>query len=336
MQPQYIGNNDYRGYLNYQAQHGYGDAAQILKYAGNDGVLGNTSVLGGAGAKNLAQMNATRYAEFQKQQQASFQAPNLFAGASGGTAPSYAATAPNWDINAIYNQAGGQAAAQVNPYYTSQLQQFQQNQAQAKALQDQQRQLSIQNLQNTLTNNLQGNETSRTRTGQDALQSEQQIGIAADQRQQDQGQQFDQARLAQAKQLAGQGLTGSGLGQQQALQSETARNVQESRQGQQDQQQVAAQELTKARTFEDLANSDVLSKQAESQGEKGVQIDWDKFVQGQASDLQGQQQSLEQARLSQLSTVQKQLAQQQLNNMIHAISNPGVRAAAAAAYGGRF
>jgi hypothetical protein len=261
-----------------------------------------------------------------------FHAPNLLGGGGGNYAP----TAPNWDINAIYNQAGGQAAAQVNPYYTQQLQQFQTNQANAKALQDQQRQLSLQNLQNTLDTNLQGNETSRGRTSQDVLQNEQQISQQADYRQADQGQQFDQARLAQAKQLAQGGLTGSGLGNQQALQSETARNVQEQRQGAQDQQQVAAQELSKARTFEDLANSDVLSKQAKGQGEKQVGIDWDKFVQGQATDLQSQQQSLEQARLSQLSTVQKQLAQQQLNSMIHAISNPGQRTAAASAYGGAF
>jgi hypothetical protein len=261
-----------------------------------------------------------------------FQAPNLLAG--GGA--NYAPTAPNWDINAIYNQAGSGAASQVNPYYTQQLQQFQQNQTQAKALQEQQRQLTLQNLQDTLNNNLQGNETSRTRTGQDVLQNEQQIGQQADYRQQDQGQQFDQARIAQAKQLAQGGLTGSGLGNQQTLQSETARNTQEARQGVQDQQQVAAQELTKARTFEDLANSDALSKHAKDQGEKGVQIDWDKFVQGQASDLQQTQQSLESERLQRLSTVQKQLAQQQLNNMIHAISNPGQRAAAASAYGGAF
>lgn len=262
----------------------------------------------------------------------SFHAPNLLAG--GGA--NYAATAPNWDLTSIYNQAGGQAASQVNPYYTSQLQQFQNNQSQAKALQDQQRQLTLQNLQNTLTNNLQGNETSRGRTSQDVLQNEQQLGIAADQRQQDQGQQFDQARLAQAKQVASQGLTDSGLGSQQTLQSETARNVQESRQGEQDHQQVAAQELTKARTFEDLANSDVLANQAKGQGEKQVSIDWDKFVQGQASDLQSTQNSLESERLGRLSTVQKQLAQQQINNMIHALSNPGQRAAAASAYGGAF
>lgn len=256
--------------------------------------------------------------------------PNLLGGGSYATPP------PNWNLSSIYNQAGSQAAGQVNPYYTKQLQDFQTNQANAKALQQQQQALNLQNLQNTLTTNLGQNELQRGRTSQDVLQNEQQVGMQADQRQQDQGTQFDQARIAQAKQLAGQGLTGSGLGEQQTLQSQTYRNTQETRQGAQDQQQVAAQELTKARTFEDLANSDVLAKQAEGQGEKQSSIDWDKFVQGQASDLQQTQQTLEQQRLAQLSSVQKQLAQQQVNDMIHNLSNPQQRLAAASAYGGSF
>jgi hypothetical protein len=211
-----------------------------------------------------------------------FHAPNLLAGS--GT--NYAPPPPNWDLNAIYNQAGGAAAGQINPYYTQQLQQFQQGQVQAKALQEQQRQLNLQNIGNQLTNTMQSNETSRGRTSQDVLQNEQQIGQQADYRQQDQGQQFDEARIAQAKQIAQGGLTGSGLGNQQTLQSQTTRNTQELRQGEQDHQQIAAQELSKARTFEDLANSDVLAKQSKTQGEKQVSLDWDKFVQGQASDLQ--------------------------------------------------
>jgi hypothetical protein len=148
-----------------------------------------------------------------------FHAPNLLAGS--GT--NYAPPPPNWDLNAIYNQAGGAAAGQINPYYTQQLQQFQQGQVQAKALQEQQRQLNLQNIGNQLTNTMQSNETSRGRTSQDVLQNEQQIGQQADYRQQDQGQQFDEARIAQAKQIAQGGLTGSGLGNQQTLQSQTTR-----------------------------------------------------------------------------------------------------------------
>lgn len=329
----YIGNQDYRGYLNYLGSQGNAQAKQLITGGTNNlGYVNNQGQYGGSGlpiSQGLYDANTNLYNQYQ---QLSSYNPNANLGGSA----SYAASAPNWDINSIYNNAGGAAAAQVNPYYTSQLQQFQTNQAQAKALQQQQHDLNLQNLQNQLTNTLQGNETSRGRTSQDVLTNEQQIGQQADYRQQDQGTQFDQARIAQAKQLAQGGLTGSGLGNQQALGSETSRNVQEQRQGAEDQQKVAGQELTKARTFEDLANSDVLSKQSEAQGEKQQQIDWDKFVQGQASDLQSTQQSLEQQRLAQLSSVQKQLAQQQINSMIHNLSNPQQRLAAASAYGGAF
>lgn len=329
----YVGNQDYRGYLNYLGSQGNAQAKQLITGGtSNLGYVNNEGKYTGSGlpiTQGLYDANSNLYNQYQ---QLSSYNPNANLGGGG----SYAATAPNWDLNSIYNNAGSGAAAQVNPYYTSQLQKFQNDQAQAKALQQQQHDLNLQNLQTQLTNTLQGNETSRGRTSQDVLTNEQQIGQQADYRQQDQGQQFDEARIAQAKQLAQGGLTGSGLGNQQTLGSETSRNVQEQRQGVEDQQKVAGQELTKARTFEDLANSDVLSKQSEGQGEKQQQIDWDKFVQGQSEGLRSYTDQAEQERLSRLSTVQRQLAQQQVNDMIHNLSNPQQRSAAASAYGNSF
>lgn len=324
---------DFRGYLQQVAP-------KYLAFTGNNATIDPTksgyetnlaSYVNTPGNRQTVQNEVNKlYEQYNSQNQARFQAPNILGGGSYATPP------PNWNLSSIYNQAGSQAAGQVNPYYTKQLQDFQTNQAQAKALQDQQRTLNLQNLQQTQDTNLAQNETQRGRTSADVLQNEQQVSMQADQRQQDQGMQFDQARIAQAKQEASQGLTGSGLGEQQTLASQTARNLQESRQGAQDQQQVAAQELTKARTFEDLANSDVLAKSANSQGQKQQQIDWDKFVQGQASDLSQTSQSLEQQRLSRLSQVQQQLAKQQVNDMISKLSNPQQRLAAASAYGGAF
>lgn len=334
---------DFRGYL--QSIN-----SPALAYTGNDGKIDPTkheygigsganvpvgNAYGVLGAQRAQTYVNSLYGKYQQQSQNPTSVPPGYGGGGGGGA-NYAPTAPNWDINAIYNSAGAGAAAQINPYYTSRLQQFQQDQAKAKALQQQQHDLNEVNLEAQLNNTLGQNTLQRGRTSADTLQNEQQIGITADQRQQDQGTQFEQARLDQAKQLASGGLTGSGLGQQQVQQSQTAYNTQESRQGAQDQQQVAAQELSKARTFEDLANSDVLSNKSFTQGQKQANIDWDKFIQGQASDFTSTQQSLESERLQRLSSVQKQLAQQQLNNMIHAISNPGQRAAAAATYGGKF
>lgn len=247
-----------------------------------------------------------------------------------------AAYAPPLDISSIYSQAGAKAQANVNPYYTKQLQDFQAQQAQNKALQQQQTQMNIQNLQTQLANTLQGNSITQGRTAQDALTSEQQAGIQADQQQQTQGTQFDQARIDQAKQLASQGLTGSGLGNQQVLGSETARNTQESQQAQTQQQATQQTELLKNRTFEDLARSGDLATQSETQGETQANFDLNKYIQGQAGDLQNEQQTLEQQRLAQVSQETQSQAKLLVNQFIQSISNPAQRQAAVQAYGGAF
>lgn len=249
---------------------------------------------------------------------------------------SQAAYAPPLNLSNIYNQAGKTAASNVNPYYTKQLQDFQAQQAQEKALQQQQTQMNITNLQTQLQNTLQGNQITQARTGQDVLANEQQIGIKADQAQQDQGTQFDQARIAQAQQLANQGLTTSGIGQGQVAQSEVDRNTQEARQAQDNQQQVQQQELFKSRTFEDLARSGELATQGEATGEKQANFDLDKFIQGQASQLQQQTQSLEQQRLQRIAQETQAQAKLLVNNFIQSLSNPAQRLAAAQQYGSAF
>lgn len=244
--------------------------------------------------------------------------------------------APPLNLSSIYSQAGAKAASAVNPYYTKQLQDFQAQQAQDKALQQQQTQMNIQNLQTQLQNTLQGNSIAQARTGQDVLQNEQQIGIKADQQQQDQGTQFDQARIAQAKQLASQGLTTSGLGEQQVQGSQDTRNLQETRQAADVAQQNQAQELFKSRTFEDLARSGELAGQAEKTGETQQNFDLNKFIQGQAYSLQQQTQSLEQQRLARVSQETQNQAKLLVNQFIQSISNPAQRLAAAQQYQGAF
>lgn len=249
---------------------------------------------------------------------------------------SQAAYAPPLNLSSIYNQASSKAASNVNPYYTKQLQDFQAQQAQEKALQQQQTQMNIANLQTQLQNTLQGNQITQGRTAQDVLANEQQIGIKSDQTQQDQGTQFDQARIAQAKQLAGQGLTTSGVGQGQVAQSQTDRNTQESRQAADAAQQQQQQELFKNRTFEDLARSGELAGQAEKTGETQQNFDLNKFIQGQASQLQQQTQTLEQQRLQRVAQETQAQAKLLVNKFIQSLSNPAQRLAAAQQYGGAF
>lgn len=246
------------------------------------------------------------------------------------------AYAPPLNLTDIYNQASTTAQANVNPYYTKQLNDFVAQQAQAKAQQQQQTQMNIQNLQDQLTNTLAANQTSGARTAQDTLANEQQAGIKADQTQQDQGTQFDQARIAQAKQLAGQNITTSGTGAQQVLGSETDRNTQEARQAADLQQQNQQAELLKSRTFEDLATSGALAQQTETKGETQANFDLNNYIQGQASDLTKEQGTLEQQRLQQVGTETTNQAKLLVDQFIQSISNPAQRAAAAAQYAGAF
>lgn len=256
--------------------------------------------------------------------------------AAANAAAQQAAYAPALNLGDIYNQASTTAQGAVNPYYTKQLSDFQTQQAQSKALQQQQTQMNIQNLQTQLANTLQGNQITQGRTAQDVLGNEQQIGIKADQAQQDQGTQFDQARIAQAKQLASQGLTTSGTGAQQVLGSQTDRNTQEGRQAADVAQQQQAQELFKTRTFEDLARSGDLATKQEATGETQANFDLNKFILGQAADLQQQTQSLEQQRLSRVAQETQNQAKLLVNNFIQSLSNPAQRLAAAQQYGGAF
>lgn len=246
------------------------------------------------------------------------------------------AIAPDLNLGSVYNQARGSAESAVNPYYTKQLQDFQAQQAAEKATQQQQTQTNIQNLQQQLQDTLQGNAITGARTTQDVATQEQQIAQKADRTQQDQGTQFDQARIAQAKQLASQGLTTSGLGQQQAFQSEAGRNLQETRQAQDVAQQNQAQELLKTRTFEDLARSGTLATQAETKGETQQNFDLNKYIQGQGFALNQQKDTLEQQRLSRVGQETQSQAKMLVNQFIQSIADPAQRQAAVQAYGGAF
>lgn len=252
------------------------------------------------------------------------------------SAANQAAVAPNLNLSDIYNQASSAAQSAVNPYYTKQLQDFQAQQAQDKANQQQQTQVNIQQLQDQLQNTLNANTLTGQRTAQDTLANEQQAGIAVDQQQQTQGTQFDQARIAQAKQLASQGLTGSGLGNQQVLGSEADRNTQESQQAAAQKQAFDQSELLKSRTFEDLANSGALATKSEATGETQANFDLNKYIQGQVSSLQQEQQSLEQSRLAQVASNTQSQAKLLVNQFIQSIANPAQRQAAVQAYGNAF
>lgn len=254
------------------------------------------------------------------------------------SAPSAPATvyAPKLDLSSIYNQAQNSAAGAVNPYYTKSLADFVTQQTEAQDQFQKQQALNQQALDQQYQNTLAANQLTGQRTSQDVLGNEQQAGIKADQTQQDQGTAFDQARIAQAKQLATAGLTTSGLGGQQVAQSEAAHNTQEGRQAADLAQQNQQQELFKSRTFEDLAKSSELAGQAKTGKEQQAAFDLHNYIINRGQDLQKQTASLEQQRLQALGSQTQSQAKILVNNFIQSLSDPAQRLAAAQQYGGAF
>ena len=242
--------------------------------------------------------------------------------------------APALDTNAIFNKANSSASSTVNPYYTKLLKDFVNQQAQAKALSQQQTQTNVQNLQDQLAQTLAQNQTTGERATQDTATQEYNLANDATQRQAAQGTAFDQARTTEGQSLAQRGLTGSGLGNQEQATAIAGRNTNEAQQGQADQQARAGAELSKARTFEDLATSSTNATTAEGKAVEQAKFDLNKFILGQTQDLQNEQQSLEQQRQSALTGERQKQTSLLVSNFINSISNPAQRQAAYSAYGG--
>lgn len=245
-------------------------------------------------------------------------------------APVYA---PALDTNAIYNQASTTAAANVNPYYTKLLNDFITQQGTARQQQQTQTATNVQNLQTQLAQLKAGNQVTGDRAVEDAATTEGNIATAADERQLDQGTAFDTARDTQAGQIAASGLTGSGIGAGQQLTAQNTQDTTETRQANADQTAKNATELSKARTFEDLATSNTNATTSEGQGEQQQQFNLNNFITGQSTDLQGEQQTLEQQRQQALASEKSTQTKLLINNFINSISNPAQRQAAISTYG---
>lgn len=247
-----------------------------------------------------------------------------------------AAFAPPLNLSSIYTQAGNTAAANVNPYYTKQLNDFIAQQAQDLTTQQQQSSMNIANLQTQLQNTIQGNAITAGRNQEDTATKGQDIATAADQQNVDEGAAFDQARIAQAKQLASQGLTTSGVGAQQVLGSETARNTTEARQAAQTTEAEQQNQLLSTRTLEDLGRSNDLATQSEGQGEQQANFDLNNYIANQGTQLSSEKDTLEGQRLAAVSAETTNQAKLLVNQFIQSISNPAQRQAAVNAYGNLF
>lgn len=239
--------------------------------------------------------------------------------------------APKLDYSAISAQARASAEQNVNPYYTKTLNDFLSGQAVKRAQSQKQTETDIQTLQDALTNTLQGNEIAKGRTSEDVATNQAQINQTADQFQTDSGQKFTADRLALAK-----ASSGGGLGAQTIENATLGRNTAEKRQEQQFQQSREQQELSKVRTFEDLARSGELATTSKEKGVAQKNIDLANFIQNQDIETADKRNQLElerQARIGQEQSAQGKIL---VNNFLQSISNPAVNQAARQAYGNLF
>lgn len=246
------------------------------------------------------------------------------------------AYAPALDLASINSQARAKAEANVNPYYTKQLQTFLQKQAFQRGVQQKQTQMNIEGLNENLQNTLQAGEIDKTRTAEDVATNLNKINTKADEFQQDTGEQFNDARIQQAKQIASQGLTQSGIGSQQQLATQSKRNTVEGRQSAEFQQQKDVQNLFKTRTFEDIARSGGLAKKAKERGVKQAEFDLNNYIKNQEFELESEKLSLESQRLQRIAQETSAQGGMLVNQFIQSIANPAQRQAAAQAYGGLF
>lgn len=237
------------------------------------------------------------------------------------------------DFAAIKAQSRAAAEANVNPYYTDQLNAFLGRQAAAKSQQQVQTDLSIKDAQDQLKQIQDANQVTGQRATEDTATNEGQINQTADQRQTDQGSQFDTENIANQIAAARNGLTGSGIQGGANATAQSKFNTTESRQAQGDQQAIDHAELAKARTFEDLATSNKNATGAEGKAENAAQINLTDFITNQGLD-EAQYRS-DQATKYQADLLQHQQDEQKIayNNFFQTIANPAQKAAFARTYG---
>ena len=247
--------------------------------------------------------------------------------------PTYRSTptvyAPRLDLATLGAQARAGAESAVNPYYTKQLNEFLAKQAAQKQQRQTQYDMNIKNAEEQLKQTLEGNEIEKARTTEDVAENQQQIAQTADEFQTDTGQQFAEDRLALAKETS----TG-GLGQQKVEKVQTARNLQETRQTGQFEQQKQKQDLFKNRTFEDLLRSGEIATKGTTRAKEAEKFDLDSYIQNAGFAEIEERNTLEKQRLEEVGRAEATQRQLAFNNYLAGISDPAKFAAAVSTYGG--
>lgn len=243
--------------------------------------------------------------------------------------------APKLDIAGLNAQARSAAENAVNPYYTKALNDYLEKEAFAKQQQQSQTDTNIKNLEDTLTQTLGQNATTKERTAQDVATNQGQIARTEDQFQTDSGQQFDAARIAEARRAAIAGTTGGTAGaNQESIQNKNATT--ESRQEQTFQDQKDQQELFKGRTFEDIATSNANATTSKEKGVTQANFDLDSFIKNQALEEKATRNDLEKSRLESVQSNAQAQSALLFSNWLSGISDPAKYLAAVQTYGSLF
>lgn len=224
---------------------------------------------------------------------------------------------PYFDTYANYQSAGNAAQSAVNPLYTQKLNDYLTQEAVNKSRKQADTNTALTQIQEGLTNTLQGSEISRGRTSEDTAANLYDIANKEQNYQQDSGSAFDKSRLALLK---GSGDLGSGLDTQAVNEQQQARNTEEGRQAQSFDTQKAAQDLFKTRTFEDLSRGDTLATQQSGEKKTAVNLDLDRYIQDLQTDEKNQRNSLEAERQQAIYAEQQRQEQVGLQKFLSTLS----------------
>jgi hypothetical protein len=192
-------------------------------------------------------------------------------------APPKQAQAAVYDVAGANARARAAAEASQNPLYSKYLNDFLTNAKLQQKQEEQKSQMMNKALETTLAQTQEDTATGRARTAEDVATNVGQINTAADEFQTDTGTQDAINRIVQAREIAKSGSTG-GLGAQQVEAAQANRNTSEKRQMADFQAKKVEQELFKARTFEDLAKTDIRAISAEKTGKEKVKFDLDSYI----------------------------------------------------------
>lgn len=185
---------------------------------------------------------------------------------------------PSFDILGNYKKAKASAESQVNPLYQKKLTDFLSNQNRLKTQKQKSAGLERNEVAAQLQELIDSNALKRTRTDEDTNLAIDQINTQEGQFQDDEGQINDLERTQVIQDLATAGLTTSGLGRKRVADQQRVRNVTSERQLDAFNQDRDARELYRTRTFEDLANSDVLGQSRAGRQNEAIDLDLESYM----------------------------------------------------------